>query len=470
MQRLGLALGCLAVAASAAPAVSYTLIGLESTSALPSLSPAPVLMPRSALACDPLPLSGSGSASAERDGWRIQHTSFVHRVQHEPLPGSEVPASSWLFRGGSVTDDNFRRDGLGAAAAYDHGSVQPANFQSRFLHRQLLANLRAVAAKILETNSSESGSGFPASDAGSESIGAFPANDSDIYLIDINLMWPERDEDSSRITAEYRWFAEHAGSDPHAERFQHPTGVKYDGSGPHAKEFLLPADIFAERDGEGDPNADRFQLPAGEFHSWPVFGTANNISMEYEDEPPAHAEARRRYGAEPRRVSRNAELREALLSGHAPRGYEAPDHLRQRLDRIESMLMHKHREVYERDLRSYEQWIQMRQKHSDSDSKSELESASLRARLPPPPSKRTIVVYVHCFCGTDRTGEMMGSWALSRQARSFPQVTRRNAKIGGRPMACRNYRALQLWCLEVQGQRPEWQLECEENQPCTEFV
>jgi hypothetical protein len=143
------------------------------------------------------------------------------------------------------------------------------------------------------------------------------------------------------------------------------------------------------------------------------------------------------------------------LAGRAT-GWEAPDDLQSRLEKIEHIMKHKHEEI-NNDAHHHHRHHRRRRhaQRSDSSSESNATALALGSKKQKQPRKKTVVIYAHCYCGTDRTGELMGSWDLWYNHHSWAEVNERNRRIGGRPMACKNYRAMQWWCLYVQGQRPE---------------
>lgn len=63
------------------------------------------------------------------------------------------------------------------------------------------------------------------------------------------------------------------------------------------------------------------------------------------------------------------------------------------------------------------------------------------------PSGLPRVVFFHCDCGCDRTGEMGGAYWLAQMNVPFATVIERNTDIAGRPMLCNNFLALQWYCL-----------------------
>jgi hypothetical protein len=67
-----------------------------------------------------------------------------------------------------------------------------------------------------------------------------------------------------------------------------------------------------------------------------------------------------------------------------------------------------------------------------------LESPSPQADLP------SVVVYVHCDGGCDRTGEMIGAYLLRIPKMTWEQMYATNIPCG-RPFGCNNYRAVQWY-------------------------
>lgn len=57
------------------------------------------------------------------------------------------------------------------------------------------------------------------------------------------------------------------------------------------------------------------------------------------------------------------------------------------------------------------------------------------------------VIYLHCDCGCDRTGELMGSYAMQYQGKTWDQVCEWNNQIAGRPQMCPNVHSMQWYCL-----------------------
>ena len=77
-----------------------------------------------------------------------------------------------------------------------------------------------------------------------------------------------------------------------------------------------------------------------------------------------------------------------------------------------------------------------------------------------------IVIYGHCDCGCDRTGEIFGSYYMAYQGMSWEHVNSLNAQIAGRPMCCSNYLMMQFYCLYLNQDPPRPPLNCLSTQPC----
>ena len=60
-----------------------------------------------------------------------------------------------------------------------------------------------------------------------------------------------------------------------------------------------------------------------------------------------------------------------------------------------------------------------------------------------------IVIYLHCVAGCDRTGEFSGAYYLRYLRKSWEEVNALNRSMcnHNRPFGCKNYRALQWYCL-----------------------
>ena len=59
--------------------------------------------------------------------------------------------------------------------------------------------------------------------------------------------------------------------------------------------------------------------------------------------------------------------------------------------------------------------------------------------------KKAAIIYGHCDCGCDRTGQTFGSYYMRWQNRTWEETNKLNTIIATRPMMCNNYLAMQ-WC------------------------
>jgi hypothetical protein len=64
-------------------------------------------------------------------------------------------------------------------------------------------------------------------------------------------------------------------------------------------------------------------------------------------------------------------------------------------------------------------------------------------------AKLPIVIYIHCVAGCDRTGEFSGAYYLRYLHKSWEEVNALNRSLchRNRPFGCKNYRAVQWYCL-----------------------
>ncbi|HWK88524.1 MAG TPA: hypothetical protein VNP72_00965 [Longimicrobium sp.] len=90
---------------------------------------------------------------------------------------------------------------------------------------------------------------------------------------------------------------------------------------------------------------------------------------------------------------------------------------------------------------------------------------SIRAWLEDP-SRGPTVVYVHCIGGCDRTGEMIGAYALRYKGLSWEVVNAQNFIPCNRPFGCDNYNATQWYCLWL-NRNFGLDLNCDANLGCT---
>ncbi|KAF2074597.1 hypothetical protein CYY_004104 [Polysphondylium violaceum] len=61
-----------------------------------------------------------------------------------------------------------------------------------------------------------------------------------------------------------------------------------------------------------------------------------------------------------------------------------------------------------------------------------------------------VVLYIHCECGCDRTGEIMASWVMRFQGWNFAQAMEWDYSIAGRKINFANQWATQWYCLYLQ--------------------
>ncbi len=65
--------------------------------------------------------------------------------------------------------------------------------------------------------------------------------------------------------------------------------------------------------------------------------------------------------------------------------------------------------------------------------------------------KLPIVIFIHCVAGCDRTGEFAGAYYLRYLHKSWEEVNALNRSMchRNRPFGCKNYRAVQWYCLHL---------------------
>lgn len=82
---------------------------------------------------------------------------------------------------------------------------------------------------------------------------------------------------------------------------------------------------------------------------------------------------------------------------------------------------------------------------------------------------RSTVIYGHCDCGCDRTGQTFGSYALRFLNYTWDQANKWDMQVAGRPIQCPNWLTMQWYCLYLQqvvaGQYST--LRCDDIYPCT---
>ena len=78
----------------------------------------------------------------------------------------------------------------------------------------------------------------------------------------------------------------------------------------------------------------------------------------------------------------------------------------------------------------------------------------------PKKTNEPVVIYMHCYGGCDRTGELSGAYYLRYLHKSWQEVNDINREMCGRPFGCNNYRAVQWYCcwlsLPEQGFKLNW--------------
>lgn len=62
------------------------------------------------------------------------------------------------------------------------------------------------------------------------------------------------------------------------------------------------------------------------------------------------------------------------------------------------------------------------------------------------PGKRSVVIYFHCECGCDRTGEMGGSYMIKYKNITYEKVMTWNTNIAGRPIMPNHQFAIIWYC------------------------
>jgi len=77
-----------------------------------------------------------------------------------------------------------------------------------------------------------------------------------------------------------------------------------------------------------------------------------------------------------------------------------------------------------------------------------------------------VIIYGHCYCGCDRTGETMGAYYMKWLRYTWEMTNKVNTMIAERPMTCSEYLAMQWYCLYLNYSEGT-DLNCMNNQPCT---
>jgi hypothetical protein len=70
----------------------------------------------------------------------------------------------------------------------------------------------------------------------------------------------------------------------------------------------------------------------------------------------------------------------------------------------------------------------------------------LRAMLVTP-QQLPQVIYFHCDCGCDRTGQLAGSYMMRYHGSSWDAVVAHNWAVAGRPQTCPTHRQMQWYCV-----------------------
>lgn len=79
---------------------------------------------------------------------------------------------------------------------------------------------------------------------------------------------------------------------------------------------------------------------------------------------------------------------------------------------------------------------------------------------------KSAIIYGHCDCGCDRTGQLFGSYAMRWQNKTWDEANKMNTVIATRPMECENYRNMQWYCLYLKHVRNYAHLTCDVPHPC----
>ncbi|KAL6045218.1 putative Protein tyrosine phosphatase, dual specificity [Balamuthia mandrillaris] len=77
------------------------------------------------------------------------------------------------------------------------------------------------------------------------------------------------------------------------------------------------------------------------------------------------------------------------------------------------------------------------------------------------------VIYAHCDCGCDRTGELFGSYYMKWQNKTWEETNALNTNFAERPMECPNYLAMQWYCMYLREEEGMTWLNCLDNKACT---
>jgi hypothetical protein len=77
------------------------------------------------------------------------------------------------------------------------------------------------------------------------------------------------------------------------------------------------------------------------------------------------------------------------------------------------------------------------------------------------------VIYGHCNCGCDRTGQFFGSYYMRWLNMTWENVNALNTKIATRPMWCQNYLNMQWYCWWLRQTQGYAHLDCQKNFQCS---
>jgi hypothetical protein len=72
---------------------------------------------------------------------------------------------------------------------------------------------------------------------------------------------------------------------------------------------------------------------------------------------------------------------------------------------------------------------------------------TLRTMLTSQNSPIPLVIFFHCDCGCDRTGQLAGAYAMRFHNASWDQVVATNRQVAGRPQLCPTHHQMQWYCV-----------------------
>jgi len=79
---------------------------------------------------------------------------------------------------------------------------------------------------------------------------------------------------------------------------------------------------------------------------------------------------------------------------------------------------------------------------------------------------KSAIIYGHCDCGCDRTGQLFGSYYLRWLNFSWEATNKMNTEVATRPMGCSEYRNMQWYCLWLRDVKNFTTLDCDKNYKC----